>query len=258
MHVGQTPQKLLQVGAEPLPIMMTQKTLKKITRAPDASKSISAHGLSRRLVESIPVLFDNPVFVINEMERQTLAIISDMKDTGGFSILLALKLGVKVNGIFCNELKSAYGKEHIKEYLEKQRPENVIIMNNKKAKEISRLAGLRLPAAWKSLDYNTNLPQNPPPVNQNKEKSPCLPRSPEEIAKNIQACGFRATSGLIHNVCKLDRLSGRDNTLRDICGTYKNNCDGLSKEETEIVREIAAECRQQELQRPAEPLEPEP
>lgn len=223
-------------------------------REPKGSRS--AHFLERCNIELIPSILENPALLVMNAEENRLALITNDTNRQGYPLLLALKLNSIVQEKKVNQITSFYGREHCREYLERQ--EHVWIVDKEKAKQLSRLLRLQLPMTWKVLDYNTNLPQNPPPVNQNKEKSPCLPRSQEEIAKNIQACGFRATSGLIHNVCKLDKLSGRDNTLKEVSESYKHNCDGLSKEETEIVREIAAECRQQELQRPAEPLEPEP
>lgn len=229
--------------------------MRKSIREPRGSRS--AHQITKSIVEKLPIALSKPLLIIDSPQKQGILVILDEKDYMKRNIAVAVHLKTEIYGTKVNEVKSIYGREGLENFLEREK-DNIVYIDKQKAKQLSPTIVKQYHKAPITLDYNTNLPQNPSPVNQNKEKSPCLPRSPEEIAKNIQASGFRATAGLIHNVRKLDRLSGRDNTLKDICDTYKNNCDGLSKEETEIVREIAAECRRQEQQRPVEPLEPEP
>lgn len=158
ISVAKTPEALLNFGAEQLPIILKQSILKKVIKVSNDAKSMSAHGISKELILNIPVLLETPVFIVNEFERQSLALISDIQDQNGFPLLIAIKLNSNVNDYDCNEIKSMYGKENLKAYLMKQKIENVTIVDMKRAKQLSRLARLQLPAAWKVLDYKRTLP----------------------------------------------------------------------------------------------------
>lgn len=66
-----------------------------------------------------------------------------------------------------------------------------------------------------------------------------------------------ATPSMVSNIEKLNSVTGKSNTMKDICDTYKLDCTGLESEAKEIVGKIAEECKLQELAREAVP-EPEP
>lgn len=76
------------------------------------------------------------------------------------------------------------------------------------------------------------------------------------IIADIQKSGFAATPNMLSNVEKLNSVTGKANTMKDICDTYKAGCTGLEPEAKEAVKKIAGECKQQEMSQIAIP-EPE-
>lgn len=70
-----------------------------------------------------------------------------------------------------------------------------------------------------------------------------------EIVKDIQKSGFQATKSLIKYIRRLDELSGKTNSMRDICKAYLSGCAGMSQEQKDTIEQIAKECREQELAR---------
>lgn len=74
-------------------------------------------------------------------------------------------------------------------------------------------------------------------------------RSFEEIRKDVKKSKFVATDKMVKNIQKLDRITGRENSLKDISKAYKNGCDGVGKEEKALIEAIAKECKAQQLAR---------
>ncbi len=248
---GKTPQFLEKYGVPSLQIQMPQSVLNKILRLPQEGKSRSAHGLSIEIVETIPELLSNPAMIIKDNNHESVALLSDRTDYEGNPLLLALKLNVNRNGVPGNEIRSLFGREHIDIFLEKH-GNGITIVDKERAKQIFRLAEPRLSAALKSLDYDKTIPDSEQHVNPQNEKSA---RASPEIVKDIRLSGFQATKSLIRNIRKLDALTGKANTMKEICCTYRNGCAGMDQEQKSIIEQIAQECKQQELARMAAPPE---
>ncbi len=71
----------------------------------------------------------------------------------------------------------------------------------------------------------------------------------EEIMKS----GYKPTEKLISNIRKLDALTGKANTMKEIYHAYKDGCAGMNQEQKDAIVQIAQECKQQELARIAIP-----
>lgn len=258
IRIGKTPEILQKIGARDLPLIMKQSNLRKSIREPKGSRS--AHQIGREVIENIPEIVSKPVLVVEEKARNSLALICDSKNQFGHNILIAVQMDQVLYGQKVNEIKSLYGKEHLEKYLGKFPGSEIHILDKEKAKQLSPSIGLQLSKAPIILDYNNNLSQTPETVKENLRKGNDIFRNEREIAENIKESGFHATKSLICNIQKLDQLTGKNNTMKDICNTYKQGCIGRSQEEKAVIQEIAAECRQMEIlqKNPMESMEPEP
>lgn len=156
IQIGITPEVFVKYGAERLPLVMQQSTLTKCIRKQTGSRS--AHNLPRSVIETLQKQLENPIFLIQDKERQSMVIISDAKDRDNNNILIAVKLGETQNAIKVNSIKSIYGKTNIKEYFFKHfEKQQLHIVDNKKAEILSRVIGLQLPEASINLSYSKNL-----------------------------------------------------------------------------------------------------
>ena len=164
IKIGHTPDYLIKLGAKSLPIVMKQSTLAKCIRKPKGSKS--AHNLSRAMIETLPVQILNPVFVINERQRNSFAIITDYKDQNENHMLIALKLESNVQNIAVNEIVSFYGRNNLKIYLEKQNEADIHILNSEKAKSLASLLRLQLPTTLQEFDSKNKIPSLKESVNK--------------------------------------------------------------------------------------------
>ena len=81
IELGITPDILTQFGASKLPLVMLQSTLTKCTRKVTGSRS--AHELPRNIIETLPEQIKNPIFIIQERARKSIAVISNATDKNG-------------------------------------------------------------------------------------------------------------------------------------------------------------------------------
>lgn len=170
IELGMTPDILVRFGAPKLPMVMLQSTLTKCTRKVTGSRS--AHELSRSIIETLPEQIENPIFLIQDKARNSIALISDAEDKNGNKILTAILLDTKQHANRVNEIKSIYGKTNLEEYLEKHIKLNQLrIIDNKKAEMLSRVLGLQLPMALITSNFDKNIASVPPKVNMQIKNS---------------------------------------------------------------------------------------
>lgn len=181
IHIGTTPDSLVRYGAERLPLIMQQSILTKCIRQHTGSRS--AHELTRDIVESLPEQIENPIFLIQDKARESIAIITDTQDKNGNNILIAIKLNESKDAIKVNSIKSIYGKTNLKEYLQKHAGlEQLHIIDNKKAEMLSRVIGLQLPKALIFSSYNRNLSSTKENVNSQDSLLDSLEKNKNKIS----------------------------------------------------------------------------
>lgn len=163
---GMTPELLKKFGAPDLPLVMQQSTLTKCIRKPTGSRS--AHELSRNIIETLPEQINNPIFLVQDKERNSIALISDAKDKAGHSILIAIRMNENQKKMQVNEIKSIYGKTSLMEYLYRHMElKQLNVIDNEKAGMLSRVLGLQLPMALTASSYNKNIASENKKVNHN-------------------------------------------------------------------------------------------
>lgn len=114
--------------------------------------------MPRDIIEKLPEQIEKPIFLIQDKERGSIAIIADSCDKNGNNILVAIKLNESKEAIKVNAIKSIYGKTNLKEYLQKHiELQQLHIIDNKKAEILSRVIGFQLPQALIASSYNKKI-----------------------------------------------------------------------------------------------------
>lgn len=175
IELGSTPGYLINYGVPDLPLVIKQSTLTKCVRKSTGSRS--AHELSRDIIEQLPEQIENPIFLITEKERNSIALISDAEDKMGDKILTAILLNTELNANKVNEIKSVYGKTNLKEFLQKHMNKNQLnVIDSEKAERLSRVIGLQLPKALITSSYIKTIPSANEKVNKEFQKTDQKPR----------------------------------------------------------------------------------
>lgn len=216
IHIGMTPAILKEKIAhvKELPIIMSQSNLRKCIRAQSGNKT--GHGITRDIIEDLPHQLENPVMITQNDNLNEIVILSGKSNIQGNPVVIAMHLEESFNFVAVNEIKSIYGKENAKVYLEnKIKEERLIVIDNKKANELLRSIGLRnykasLPKENITISYELTIQE------ANEKVNSCQTRKRPEIVQDIKKSGFQPSRKMIDNIINLDKLTKRSNSLKDI------------------------------------------
>jgi len=151
--LGRTPVVLQNIGADNLPVIMTQKVMDKIT---GGKRDIDLTEL-KKLPENISA----PVMVFKSATTpNAYVILTEMTDKNGDSIITAMHLN-KQNGFnFVNRIASVYGKESVGNFVNKQVDAgNLLYIDKNKSQQWSQSRGLQLPKLADTITDNKNQEQ---------------------------------------------------------------------------------------------------
>ena len=159
--LGRTPVVLQNIGADNLPVIMTQKVMDKITGG--------KHDIDLTEIKKLPENISEPVMVFKSATTpNAYVILTEMTDKNGDSIITAMHLNRYQDRININRIASVYGKENIGNFVNKQTDAgNLIYADKNKSQQWSTSRGLRLPKLVQSITDNNNISQKSDVVNSN-------------------------------------------------------------------------------------------
>ncbi len=138
-ELGDTPLVLKSLGADDLPVVMTQKVMEKITGG--------KHNIAVDTIKNIPQAITDPVMVFNsDTVDNAFVILTELTDVNGNDVIVAMHLsrGDKHHNI--NKISSVYGKDNIKNFVTAQIGKgNLKYIDDKKSLLWSQSRGLKLP-----------------------------------------------------------------------------------------------------------------
>lgn len=199
LKVMNTPKLLRDVGLKDLPILMTAKHLKSITRD-SGPESMNYHGLSVRTVKRLPELLSDPVMILDSMTRDdSVVVLTEVKDKENRPIIAA----VKVDGIGRLEnkivsahiLTSTYGRNNFNDFMERNvESGTVLYWNKEKTQSLSVNPGIQFPDVMSTIESDTIIRKAKAFVNSFGEKTS---KNLENHEKNevLRAKGPVKTSG---------------------------------------------------------------
>ena len=167
LKVCDTPQILLDVGCEQLPIFYTQRHLNDAIK-PKGNKgeSIHYHGLDIEQIKSIPDLLDKPVAIYDSLSRSdSIVVLSSALDKDNCPIIAIIKpegqAKYNLEIVNSNFLLSVYGHENIENQLERAiKDEKLLFIDKNKSQELFRVLGLQLSKGVNDLDFNVIIHQS--------------------------------------------------------------------------------------------------
>lgn len=253
--IGQTTNALSIAGADKsLDLTINIKTLNKCTGSPE--NIYHGHLLERSIIEQLPLQLENPIMIFKNAEKNSLICITDLQDSSGHGIMIAVALKHTNHQHMVNRISSLYGKDRIFNYISAQlSQDNLIAANKEKADIMLQSRGLYLPKEETYISYDDSIPYSTDNVKQillPEEYKNALNHFRNDLNVNC----FKESETLLNNYGQL--LSYRkyhNTTLDDISKDY------LSGSNNPYINAIGDELRAQELlqyQETAVTIEPEP
>lgn len=162
LKVCDTPQILLDVGCEQLPIFYTQHHLNDAIKPKGhTGESIHHHGLDIKQIKSIPNLLQEPVAVYDSLSRDdSIVILTSELDKERCPIIAIIKPDGKAKYelkiVNSNFLLSIYGHENIENQLKRAAADDkLLFIDKEKSQELFRVLRLQFPQGVNHLDFNT-------------------------------------------------------------------------------------------------------
>lgn len=196
-----TPPLLRMVGVPNLPILMTAKHLKTITRD-NGQERANYHGLGVEIVKRLPELLSDPVMIMDsispdENAKNSVVIVTQTVDKENRPVIGAIKLAGKgyINSIEldANVLTSAYGKDNFQSFIARNiEQDSVLYVDKEKSQEMMKIPGIQFPDNFATLDFNTIIRKTKAFVNTNLKNNLETTKKEEDMANtNNQAQSAR-------------------------------------------------------------------
>lgn len=111
--LGQTPEVLQALGANPLPLNIAGDTVLKIINGKHR------HMMSAELLKQLPVFLHDPLMVFNSASKENaFVVVTGLTDKLGQPVISAIHLDVASGRYLVNEIASMYGKNNAKNVFE--------------------------------------------------------------------------------------------------------------------------------------------
>lgn len=162
LKVCDTPDILLQVGCEQLPIFYTQKHLRDALREKgNTGESIHHHGLDAEMLYDIPNQLANPVMIYDSLSsNNSIVIVTDKFDKDNLPIIAVIRPNGTAKYDFeiidSNFMVSVYGRENFKNQVDRALLDDKLLYCNKeKSRVLFSVLGLQLSKGFNSFDFDT-------------------------------------------------------------------------------------------------------
>ena len=200
--IGMTTNALAISGADrSLELTINIKTLNKCIGSPD--DIYHGHLLDRNIIEQFPFQLENPVMIFRNSEKHSLICITDLQDSSGHGVMVAVALEQINHQHTVNRISSLYGKNRIYNYISSQLTQNNLIAANKEKADIMlRSRGLQLPKEETYISYDDSIPYSIDNVKQilNSDK---YKNSLSHFLSDLESNCFNQTEKLINNYKQL-------------------------------------------------------
>ena len=219
-RVCNTPNSLKKIGIEDMPIVMTQKVMKKITGG--------KHDLSLNEIKKIPQNLAEPIMVFKSAtQNNAFVVLTEMNDMHGDAVVVALHVNKEYKHMKVNNIASVYGKKNIENFIGMQSEAgNLLYIDKNKSQQWSQSRGLRLPKLADTIIDNDSVSQKENNVNtqymQNGENDVKSTRkfSVKTESENIEN-GDKITIEDVKAVQSIPRKSVNDFSADDIKKTER-------------------------------------
>ena len=164
LKLSNTPDILLKIGCEQLPILYTRNHLKEAIRP--KNEHTHTHGLSTDLIKQIPIELEKPVMVFDSQSRNdSIVVVTSLTDSDNLPIIVSIKPnghGVyELQNVDSNFATSIYGREGFESMLERVIANNdVLYCDQQKSQDLFSVLGLQSSEGFNNLDFNIIIHQS--------------------------------------------------------------------------------------------------
>ena len=171
LKVCDTPQILLDIGCQQLPMLYTQKHLRESIKP--KNNHTHAHGLTIEQIKELPKLISEPVMVFDSLSRNdSIVIVTSEIDKDNCPIIASVRANGKgkyeLEQVDSNFITSVYGRENFEKHINKIiESDNMLYCNKQKSQALFSVLGLQSSKGLNSLDFDIIIHRSRNIVNEN-------------------------------------------------------------------------------------------
>ena len=175
LKVCDTPQILIDVGCEQLPMLYTQKHLKNAILPPDEKNH--RHGLEIEQIKRLPELLSHPVMIIDSPNRKdSIIVVTSEVDKSDNPIIASIKPTgegrYEVENVSSNFITSVYGRNNFSEYFRRiVQSDNLLFCDKQKSQAMFERWGEQYSELTNNLDSNIIIHQSRNIVKSKKQEN---------------------------------------------------------------------------------------
>lgn len=175
LKVCDTPQILIDVGCEQLPMLYTQKHLKNAILPPDERNH--RHGLEIEQIKRLPELLSYPVMIIDSPNRKdSIIVVTSEVDKSDNPIIASIKPNGKgryeVENVSSNFITSVYGRNNFPEFFRRiVQSDNLLFCDKQKSQAMFERWGEQYSELTNNLDSNIIIHQSRNIVKSKKQEN---------------------------------------------------------------------------------------
>lgn len=175
LKVCDTPQILLDVGCEQLPMLYTQKHLKNALKPMDSKNH--QHGLTAEQIKMLPTLLSEPAMIFDSPNRNdSIIVVTTEKDPNNDPVIASIRPNgegrYEIEDISSNFITSVYGRNNFPQFLKKvAESDNILFCDKQKSQELFERWGEQYSELTNSLDFDIIIHKSRNIVNTQNEKS---------------------------------------------------------------------------------------
>ena len=167
LKVCDTPDILLQIGCEQLPMFYTHKHLRDAMRKKgNSGEAVHHHGLAVEQIKEIPEQLKDPVMIYDSLSRSdSIVVVTSMLDKDDCPIVAAIrphgKARYELEFVDSNFVLSFHGRENFESQLNRAlKNDKLLFCNKQKSQELFRVLGLQLSEGVNNLSFDTIIHQS--------------------------------------------------------------------------------------------------
>ncbi|MBZ0158384.1 MAG: strawberry notch C-terminal domain-containing protein [Alphaproteobacteria bacterium] len=143
LTVSKTPEVLRRLGAEQLPVVIDQSTLKKVIHPRSVDKG--KHGISVSMIRQLPQQLHNPVMVFDSATQKNSLVVMTELQQDDKTIVIAMHLSKKKGYNVVNDIASIHPRERDSHIVGWMKKGLLRYYNKEKTHQWLRSRGLQLP-----------------------------------------------------------------------------------------------------------------
>ena len=162
--MGDTPQKLVDLGMKQLPMLVTSRHIWTIANEAGSDSNANYHGLGADMVKQLPQAIDDPAIIMVSKTRpnDSVVLLTELIDRQGRPVLAAIRFDGRGRynnvQIDANVMTSAYGRTGVNNFVKDALEENRILdVNKEKSQFLEKSPGVQFPDELYKTSFEDNI-----------------------------------------------------------------------------------------------------